>query len=248
MSLLNASLAAALLAAACLLGGPLAPAEARLPIVTDRPDIAESSLVVGPRVYQQEQAVQAETAGGVTSWLFPSLHRLGLTDTLELRVETPLASLTGGRPAFEELAIGGKWHVIDGGELGEWPSLAVLGHANLTASGYLEPIAKLLVDTTLPLDVSLGLNLGTSLPGGQATPVMTYAGSLGRDLTDMLRIYGEWSGEQGSLNGQMAGVDGGLTWLLTEDMQLDMAVYKGLTPNAPDWYLTSGLSTRFGGR
>ena len=64
------------LLALALVSLPLA-AEAKEPLVTDRPDVAESSVTVGDRVYQIEQGITYEGAGSVVSTLFPSLHRFG---------------------------------------------------------------------------------------------------------------------------------------------------------------------------
>lgn len=222
-------------------------AEAKEPLATDRPDIAETSQSVGRGVYQIEQALQPETTGGVTSWLFPSLHRFGLTDRFELRLETPLMSLTGGRPSFDELAFGGKYHWIDGGEWGGLPSVALLGHANVNAAGSLEPIAKVLIDTSLPGGFDLGVNLGATWGAGNAAPTPIFAGALAYYFTDALRAYGEVSGEQDLSGGQnVLGVDGGLVYLVNDDLQLDVAAYKGLTAAATDWYVTAGISVRYG--
>jgi hypothetical protein len=226
-----------------------AVAEARGPIATDRPDIAETSQSVGQGVYQLEQAVQSEMAGGVATLGFPSLHRFGLGDRFELRMETPLVNMSAGRPGFGELAVGGKYHLLDGGGFGEWPSLAVLAHATLTNGGGFEPITKLLVDTALPFDLGVGFNVGASLPPGNAAPAVNFAGSISRNLTDPLRIYGELSGDQDFGAGQSTlGVDGGLVYLVNDDFQLDLAAYKGLTATSVDWYVTSGVSVRWGGR
>lgn len=235
------------LAAVVLAGAPLA-AEARSPIVTDRPDIAESSVTIGHGVYQTEQGAQNEWAAGASSLMFPSLHRFGIGDRFELRMETPLVNITAGRPTFEELAVGGKLHVLDGGELGQWPSMAVLAHANLTNGGGVEPIAKLLVDTALPGNFDLGFNVGSSLPPGTTVPTVGFAGSVSRELSDALRTYVELSGDRSLAGNQdTLGVDGGLVYLINDDFQVDLAAYKGLTATSVDWYATMGVSVRYGG-
>lgn len=235
---------ATFLAAALALGAPPALAG---PIVTDRPDVAESSLVVGAGAYQLEQAVQLERGPGAATY-FPSLHRLGLGDGLELRLESPLVNLAGGRAALGEAAFGAKWHVLDGGEPGGLPSVALLGHLAFDGGSGIEPIGKVLIDVGLPAGFDLGLNLGASRPldGGF---VLTGAGAVSHEVVGPLRAYAELSGEGGFAGGpRTIGVDGGFAWLLSDDLQLDLAAYRGLTPDAPGWYLTSGLSARFGAR
>jgi hypothetical protein len=240
--------ACGILTAIALAASDLA-AEARSPIVTDRPDIAESSETVGHGVYQLEQAAQYDASGGIGALSFPSLHRVGLGDRFELRMETPLVNIQNGVPAFDELAVGGKLHVVDGGGLGEWPSVALLAHAALTQGGGIEPIAKVLIDTTLPLDFELGFNAGATLPSGSAGPTGTFTSALSHDLVESLRSYVELSGERNFAGAQdVLGLDGGLVYLVNDDLQLDVAVYRGLTAAATEWYVTTGVSARWGKR
>jgi Putative MetA-pathway of phenol degradation len=225
---------------------PLA-AQAKEPLVTDRPDIAESSVTVGPGVYQIEQGISYEGASGVVSTLFPSLHRFGLGDRFELRLETPLFNLTGGVPAFEELAVGGKLHLLDGGGFGQAPSLGVIGHAILTSTGGIEPIVKFAADTTLPFELGLGTNATVSLPPGASAPTVGFAASVSGNLTEPLKAYMELSGDRAFSAGQDSlGLDTGLVYLVNDDLQLDVAAYKGLTAASTDWYVTAGLSVRYG--
>lgn len=214
-------------------------------IVTDRPDIAESSLAVGRAVYQLEQGATMSPAG----LAFPSLSRLGLGGSFELRFETPWALLGNGAATLQPLAAGAKWHVLDGGEWGQLPSLALLGHGEYDPSaGSWTGIGKLLADTALPADFDLGLNLGGAWTAGRPAPAWTYAASISHDLpAPGLRGYLEASGEQ-DLQGAPAvfGVDGGVAYLLDDDTQLDGALYRGLSAGAEDWYLTLGYSRRFG--
>lgn len=228
-----------LAALACCLAHPAA-AE---PITTDRPDIAESSLAVGPGAYQLEQGMSYE-AGALS---FPSLHRLGIGSNVELRLETPVVSVSGGKASFDELALGAKWHVMDGGELGRMPSLGVIGHAVINAKGQVEPVVKLALDMSLPLEFDLGINVGASLPPGNSVPSINYAASVSRSLTDALRCYVEASGANDPGAGSTEfGIDGGVAFLLDESLQLDAAVYKGLTATSTDWYAGLGISKRWG--
>lgn len=222
-----------------------APAAAA--IVTDRPDIAESSLALRSGAYQIEQATQYEAGGATGSFVFPSLHRLGVGHGVELRVETPVTRVMAGSAAFEEFALGTKWHVFDGGEWGEWPSLALLGHVAFDERGRAEPIFKLLADTCLPGEFELGLNVAASLPpedGG----AYGYALSCCHGVFGSLDAYAEIAGVERPLApaAREFGVDGGFKYFFTPDAQLDVALYRGLAPGSPDWYLTSGLSLRWG--
>lgn len=127
-------------------------------IVTDRPDFVESSAVVGKGRLQIETSVAAERnrRDGVTdrSTSTPTLLRVGVSDTIELRLETDgwmhtwrrggvggLGGLGGvggvggdGDADARGMAgssVGVKWHVRDGAGEGGAPALGLLLHADL---------------------------------------------------------------------------------------------------------------------
>jgi hypothetical protein len=227
----------------------LAPAPALASIVTDRPDVAESSLSVLSGAYQIEQAAQFEASGADGSLVFPSLHRVGLGNGLEFRVETPIVRLQNAAPSFEDLAIGTKWHFMDGGGWGERPSMALLAHAIFDGQGRAEPLAKLALDTTLPFETDLGVNLSASLPPENG-PAYAYAFSLNHTVFGPLDAYAEISGTErpAAPAATERGIDGGLKLLVTPDAQLDLAVFHGISAGSPDWYITSGLSVVWGQR
>lgn len=215
------------------------------PLSTDRPDLTETSQVVGRGAYQIEQGVQVLTAPAGPLTVFPSLHRLGLNERFELRVETPVVELSGGSAAFTGLALGAKWRMRDGGEPGQWPSASLLAHLDVEPTGRLVPIAKLLSDYALPLGFELSVNAGGSINAGQ--PDWDLALALGREVFGPVSVYGEVARATPlGASGPGWAVDGGVRYLVSDDLQLDAAVYKGLNGGAPDWFGTVGVSARWG--
>ncbi|MET0518054.1 MAG: transporter, partial [Burkholderiaceae bacterium] len=111
----------------------------------------------------------------------------------------------------------------------------------------------------------LDLALGWDLPAGFDLSVMpglyrdrndqgrSYTGgvlaiSLGRDLGERLHGFVELAGQQlaSSRNGgKLVTLDTGLSYQLTPDLQIDTAVYRGISQQAPDWQWTVGVSVRF---
>ena len=72
--------------------------------------------------------------------------------------------------------------------------------------------------------------------------------SLSIPLGENLHGFAEIAGQQlaSSRNGGNVVTAGtGLAWQLTNDAQLDAAVFRGLNHNTPDWAWTVGLSLRF---
>lgn len=136
------SLMAAVAVAAYALAMP-ASASADDPIATDRPDFVESSAVVGKGRLQVESSVAVERNGSdderETVWSTPTLLRFGVTDSIELRVEsdgalrqrTSAPGSTGAtKRGYADLSIGMKWHAMDARD--QLPSVAMLLHADLS--------------------------------------------------------------------------------------------------------------------
>ncbi|MFS2016339.1 transporter [Massilia sp. CT11-108] len=184
-----------LLAAAC--GLPLAAsAGADDTMTSDRPDVVESSQVVGKGRLQLETSLQWErdrTDGATVRTLtMPTLLRIGLGETMELRFETDGRTIehAGGATmaGYADTSVGIKWHTAD--QDGATPSLGWLLHADL--------------------------------PGGS-------------------KAFRDVAADRG---GTQAVFDTGVTWLVTNDIQLDAAVSRGLNRRTPDLGIGLGLSVR----
>lgn len=225
---------------------------ARAEIVTDRPDVAESSETVGAGRFQLETGVHMDATGGGErlSLSSPLKLRLGVTSGFELHLETAGLLLELDRPGGDQastlvglgaLDLGFKVHLWEGRS---WlPSTGLLVALTLPAGG--AEGTSLMLSPTLAADweiteaLSLGVNVGLTVTlASGATHAARYAVAMGRTLaplTDRLRIYAEVSGESPLGDGEhqlLAG--GGLSLLLTPTLQLDMLAFAGLTEASPE--------------
>jgi hypothetical protein len=239
------------------------------PIATDRPDFVESSDVVGKGRLQLETslAFERDRQGGVKTRLAgtPTLLRIGVAETWELRMETDgrlrLDTDSGGATVRErgwsDLSVGVKWHQRDGDEEAGTPGLAWLVHLDVdSGSGTfrgqgLRPSLRMVAEWELPGGWSAGV-----MPGlyrdrdeqGRHFVGAILAGVVGKSFTEKLRGFLELSGQQlasAGHGGKLITLDTGLAYLLTRDLQLDVAVSRGINKNAPDLAWTVGLSARY---
>lgn len=227
-------------------------------IVTDRPDVAESSETVGALRVQLETSGDVEWTdrGGVRtlSVRTPTKLRFGVVRWLELHLESDLLAwdrtTAGAGAASEEtgvadLAAGFKVHLLDGG--GPVPSTGLLvaagfptGSAPFTEDVFVvEPTGAF--DWELGDEWGLGLNVGFTFPldrRDETPDVLRYALAVGRTwapLVDSLRTYAEIYGDTSLAGGQTAlALDGGFAWLVTPWLQLDLTVRGGLRGDVPD--------------
>ncbi|MEK6650674.1 MAG: transporter, partial [Bacteroidota bacterium] len=108
------------------------------------------------------------------------------------------------------------------------------------------PLARFTVDKELAADWRVGANAGLQWDagGGPATAIYTLAA--GSSLSESMGWYGEVYGffpmEQLPADHR---VNGGITYLLNEDLQLDAAVGVGLSSTPAPWFIGVGVSYRF---
>ncbi|HEY0061724.1 MAG TPA: transporter [Telluria sp.] len=237
-------------------------------IATDRPDFVESSNVVGKGRFQIETSIAAERSkhDGVRERLLstPTLLRIGISDTLELRVETDgrlqARATADGGPTFKangyaDTALGIKWHALDAA--GNAPSVGVLAHLDLDSGSAPFRAAgkggslRVVGEWELPAGMSLGVMPGVSWQrddNGERYAAAIFGIVVGKEWNERLRSFLELSAPhiaRSGHGGTESTVDVGVAWLVTPTVQLDTAFSRGLTRHTADQALTVGLSVKF---
>lgn len=239
-------------------------------LVTDRPDQTESAEVVPPGRVQVEVGwlLTREDERGVrteTVEVPGTLVRTGLLPGLELRLgwggwtEEEERHRAGASriDGAADLEVGVKARLWE--ERGRRPQAALLasvavptGAEELTSDRW-DPAVRLSLAHTLSETLSLGYNLGLARESDagedgrrETTTLALYTAALGIGLSDragaFVEAFGELPVEGGG--GPRHSLDGGLTFLLRPNLQLDAAVGAGLSRQAPDWFVGLGLSVR----
>jgi hypothetical protein len=239
------------------------------PIATDRPDFVESSDVVGKGRFQLETSLawERDRAGPVKTRLAstPTLLRIGVAETWELRFETDgrlrlrteEAGITTRERGWSDLSVGVKWHQRDGDEEAGTPGMGWLLHVDVdSGSGAfrgqgLRPSLRFVAEWEFAGGWSAGVMPGLYRDrdeSGRHFVGGILAGVVGKSLTDKLRGFVELSGQQLASSrhgGSVITFDTGLAYLLDRDLQVDVALSRGVNKNAPDLGWTVGLSARF---
>jgi Putative MetA-pathway of phenol degradation len=251
--------------AAALLFLLAAAARAQEPLVTDRPDFTESAETVPAGRFQLEAGVTHERVGqgDVDLTTFgEALLRIGIAERLELhvglpsfgRVETAGNSLSG----WTDGSLGLKWKLAalpagSGGRGGL--DLALLagtsapsGDNDFTSDAW-EPEVKLAAATTLTERAALSGNVGWARAADFDERFDRYSGSLSLGLAwnDRLGSYFEVYGFDGEapFEGSSSFANSGFTWLLSDDLQLDLRVGTGLGDSEPEWFVGAGFGARW---
>jgi hypothetical protein len=256
-------------AAALLLAGLLAaPAAAQLsgledPIVADRPDFTEGTSILDTGHFQLEGGYTFTRLGEEESHTFGELLlRYGFSQRIELRLEAGSYDRietdgAGERiSGFEDPGIGLKLRLTDAATwIPGQPAVAVVagtsvpvGDEELTSDAW-EPSAVLAFDWELFDLIGLGANLGAAaLDGedGRFTQVY-WSASGGYGLTERLSGYLEYYGISEDEEGgpSLHYLDAGLTYLIHNDLQVDIRVGRGLNGEDPDDYIGVGAAVRW---
>ncbi len=238
-------------------------------LVTDRPDQTESSETVPPGYVQFEFGwthAEDDEDADVTSDSFPeTLIRVGVVENLEFRfgfggyiweeMDSP-----GGPSESEhgagDLEIGLKWRLWD--ETGWRPQTALLAGTSVPtgeapfSSERFDPSVRLACSHTLTETLGLGYNLAGNWTteedarGDRDTDAsLAYTIVLGIALSEQLGTFIEFFGEVPTDEGKPANsFDGGFTYLIADNLQVDVLGGVGVSEDAEDWFLGAGLVWR----
>lgn len=246
-------------------------AHAEEPISADRPDFVESSGVVGKGRFQLETGFSSEhnKADGVKerTTSTPTLLRFGLSDSLEFRVssdgfsrlrsEDTATGITTRERGYSDLNIGIKWNTQEGDADKGTPSTAWLLHADLETGSRafrgdgVRPSLRFVAEWDLPNDWSVGVMPGVFVEKNEDGD--RYVGGIaavtvGKSWTDRFRTYFELAGQQLASKkngGNIATWDTGATYLITNDVQVDIGFSWAATKETPDFAWGVGLGVRF---
>jgi len=228
-------------------------------LVTDRPDQTESTETVPKGFVQTELGLGDADGSEATA---AGLARIGLSRRVELRVGLDEVFLGGPEDAID-MSVGAKFRLA--GEQGRRPAIAVLAAFNQKIGDSLSPVSdgprpsfRFAFSHTLNDRLSLAYNAGVSwdevirLVGMPAVPDkelesrFLWTAALGIGGNERVGFFVEAFGDSGlSDSGPTeTALDGGVTFLLRPNVQLDAFVGTGVSAAAPDWFAGAGVSFR----
>ena len=231
-------------------------------LVTDRPDATEASSTVGKGVLQIEtgglyESFEENNIKQEAHTYNTTLVRYGILNNMELRVgwdfTEGVTKVNGNKlndisSGFSPLLLGVKIDISE--ENGAMPEMALIGHVFplFTASNDYRPEStgidfRFSMSHTLSEKSSLGYNLGgqwgNDSPEASAIYTLAYGYSISDKFGMYLELYGDIP-EDSSANHYW---DGGLTFLVSNDLQLDAYIGTSIT-KGQDFLFGLGASFR----
>ena len=227
-------------------------------LITDRPDATESPTTI-PKGY-----IQVETGSFYESFeenniktesftYNTTLVRLGLLDNLELRlgwdfIENKMSNIDNVLSGLNPLLLGAKIAIAEA--KGGFPEIGFLGHLQLpfTAGKDYKPETtgasfRFSFAHTLNEKSSLSYNLGAQWGDDSHQAAYVYTLSYGYGLTKKFGVYAELYGNLPENNKANHFWDTGLTYLISDNVQLDATVGSSIS-EGQDILLSGGISFR----
>ena len=238
-------------------------------LITDRPDATESPQTIQPGIVQLEIGAththDAEAGVEIDQFAVPgSLLRIGLSRRIELRVgwdgfqdlEVREGAVDFRDDGIGDSSLGFKIGLTDNATTGTVTALLVETSVPTGADGFTndraDPSVRYIAAFDVAESVGLGVNLGVSWAtedegaGRDTLASAFYTVATGFGLSDRVGAFIELFGELGLDSGasDAHSFDGGFTYLVRPNVQLDIAGGVGLNSAADDWFLGIGISAR----
>lgn len=237
---------------------PAAPEAAADGLTPDRPGFTNGSDTVSPGHLQIESGLartkySAANGAGQATDAPEILVRTGLTTATELRLTLPnyIWPSGGAKAGFGDGSVGIRTKIYqskDGNtKVAFTPSLSVPVRSAVTVSGHVDPVLSLNAQTTSGARWGISSNLILSYPtqnGGRLTDY-TATGQVTYALTPLLSVYGDYYYDVPAHAPPSPIADGGLTYRVAKNVQLDVGTGRGLGGNALTQFYGGGIAVRF---
>jgi hypothetical protein len=227
-------------------------AEGLGPINTERPSFSSSPLALAARYWQVEAGYQfTHDDDGATldeHGLPNLLLRYGLHDRFEVQLSS--AGYTWSTldedyiNGFQDASLGVKWQVNSSDSMvpiGLFAGVSLPLGSSEFSSDHFDPAFSVFWSWSTFLDFFGTATLGQS----DGTNTLDNAVGISFSLTDNTGIFLEYLGAFTEGDGPAHELHTGITWLLAENLQVDINGGVGLNTRASDYYLGTGVAYRF---
>lgn len=234
--------------------GGFAQTEEPGPIETDRPDQTETPALVPAGLFQAELGAAYEKADdSLSNFIHPNaLLKFGLNKSLELRLIIEPSTVKFGEQTetgLAPIALGLKVRLLE--EKGLLPKTSLIAHVSIPDAATdnfqtekFAPDFRFVMAHTVSEKVKFSYNLGAEWDGFTSDPTYIYTVAPGFALSDKWGAFIEAYGFVQPDNKPDHRLDGGFTYLVKNNVQLDLSGGFGLSSISPDYFVAAGYSFR----
>lgn len=223
-------------------------------IEADRPDQTETPSIVPKGMIQVESGFlfQKNNSNSNTLFLPSILWKYGVNENFELRLITEIVNeknYNEKQNGLLPISIGFKVKLSD--ERGIIPKTSFIAHLVLPKiaspnykTDYLAPEFRFTMQHTLSKKWSTGYNIGAEWDGLTTEPTFVYTITTGYFISQKLGSYIEFYGFTTQNKKVNKNLDGGLTYLITNNFMVDLSSGVGISEADFEHYFALGLSFR----
>lgn len=253
-----------------LLGNIKLAAQQVRELATDRPGLGSDAPITVPKGFLQVEAgfqmdKDQYSLGLIevqeTLWSYPTtLLRYGILDNWEFRLSFDAlflnrqpqgVRLSQQSQGLSPVTLGTKVMIT---EEKEWlPYMALQFGLTIASTGsedfrttYSHPTITWLMTKSVTENFGITINLGAEWEESSPAATYNYALSMDMSLQDRLGAFLEFYGSWPELGMNTHAVNYGLTYLILNDLQLDISSGVGLVDEATDYFVGLGISGRIG--
>ena len=225
-------------------------------ILTDRPDITESAIVVTPGYFQFEDGFLLENQTTTRNYTYSSLlTRIGLINNLELRLGgdylyqvVKINDIRTNNSGFNNILIGAKYQFMNedynGVDLGLILQFYLPVGNQLLRPKNVEPEILLASGKSFTDVLSLSANIGSHWDSIDNIPVFLYSESFGINISHNLDSFVEIYGDASSKEPANISFDFGLAYRPVNNFQIDVSAGNESFSNFNSWFVGLGISVR----
>lgn len=247
---------ALLLSSAVTLSGPLARGDEPPAIATDRPSVANSSVVVPQGGFQMENGLTASNLGqGAVVDLPQSSLRYGLLARTELRLALPDyfdSTAAGASTGFGDIALGVKQQLgpLAGFDVSLIAFSSVPSGAHQVSSHGYDPGLQIPWSRSVAEDLTVAGQIAAYWPtvAGRRDPTTEATVLLDRSLNARCDVFAELAADVPQRGGSRQQLHAGTTYRFVANQQVDFHIAAGLSSAAPKNYIGIGYSFLIDGR
>ncbi len=224
-------------------------------IQTDRPDQTESPAIIPINQLQTEIGFMFEKQNkDFQNYLSPTiLWKYGLTQNMELRMITEIATNSFKNQknfGVVPLTFGFKVNLLE--EQSMMPKTSFIGHLTTSNLGsksfhtkHIAPSFRFLFQHSLSEKLNLGYNIGAKWNGETPDATGIYTISTAYAFSEKFGGFIELYGFLNKFQSSDHRFDGGITYLINQDFQLDASTGVGISEISPEYFFSFGVSYRF---
>lgn len=218
----------------------LVNAQNNLPINTDRPDQSDGTYILTKNNFQIENGITVANQTFINNFML----RYGITNSTEIRLLAD-AGKEEGINGLKPIGVSIKQRIIE--NKGIVPAITLVGYLrqeDIASKSFKTNETSYNILLAFQNDITDALSVGYNIGTAKGFKNISFTTSVGYSCTNKLTAYAEYFSNFIKQNNPSHNIDGGLLYLLKNNLQIDAAIGSSMTEKN-SLFFTTGISYKF---